>query len=375
MVYGALRAGVAAACAAALLASPPLANAQTRRANDAAAAERARAAAAGEARRAREGALAAQSEIAALDARLDAASTRQAEAAAEFETADARIGALETQLGIVRRRYAEERAGIEDAVIAALFAQRQALTRPRHAARTVVFVRAAGPALVSQATARAQEIAQAQHMHAALASARSDLIAAQAALEAEREGIALLIAARRSARSALIAEAQAAERLAARHAREARTLRELAQRVQTPRRQNAAARTRAPLGTLRTPVEGALVRAYDGAGSQGNTWRTAPGARVSAPANGRVGYAGLFRSYGQVLILNLDNGYVIVLAGMDSATVQTGEAVRAGQPVGIMSADASTAPELYVEVRQDGRPVDPSRSFASTQRGAVRRTG
>ena len=89
--------------------------------------------------------------------------------------------------------------------------------------------------------------------------------------------------------------------------------------------------------------------------------RVRASAQVVSPASGEVAYAGVFRSYGQVLILNLDGGYAVVLTGLQTISARVGERVRAGQPVGEMSANASPAPELYVEVRRDGQPVDPGR--------------
>jgi septal ring factor EnvC (AmiA/AmiB activator) len=81
-------------------------------------------------------------------------------------------------------------------------------------------------------------------------------------------------------------------------------------------------------------------------------------------------YAGPFRSYGQLLILNAGDGYHVVLAGMGRISVVPGQSVLAGEPVGAMgeagamSASASgngkTAPELYIEFRKDGKPVDPT---------------
>jgi septal ring factor EnvC (AmiA/AmiB activator) len=100
---------------------------------------------------------------------------------------------------------------------------------------------------------------------------------------------------------------------------------------------------------------------------------TRPAGQVVAPAAGEVAYAGLFRSYGQVLILNLDGGYALVLAGLDAVSVQVGESVRAGQPVGEMSASATPAPELYVEVRRGGQPVDPGRWLSA--RGLAAESG
>ena len=78
-------------------------------------------------------------------------------------------------------------------------------------------------------------------------------------------------------------------------------------------------------------------------------------------------FAGPFRSYGQLLIINADGGYHMVLAGLSQIDVQLGQFVLAGEPVGTMNPAPkstarpaqSSAPYLYVEFRKDGRPVDP----------------
>jgi septal ring factor EnvC (AmiA/AmiB activator) len=70
------------------------------------------------------------------------------------------------------------------------------------------------------------------------------------------------------------------------------------------------------------------------------------------------------------LILNAGDGYHVVLAGMGRISVAPGHTVLAGEPVGAMgetgAAGASgsgigkAAPELYIEFRKDGKPVDPT---------------
>ncbi len=102
----------------------------------------------------------------------------------------------------------------------------------------------------------------------------------------------------------------------------------------------------------------------------GDTITTQSGAIVTAPAGGSVLYAGPFRSYGQLLILNAGDGYHVVLAGMGRISVTLGQAVLAGEPIGAMGEtrvagpvplkDGSTGPDLYVEFRKDGKPVDPT---------------
>jgi septal ring factor EnvC (AmiA/AmiB activator) len=78
-------------------------------------------------------------------------------------------------------------------------------------------------------------------------------------------------------------------------------------------------------------------------------------------------YAGDFRSYGRLLIINAGGGYHILLAGLSQIDVQVGQFVLTGEPVGVMEAAAksaqtksqNTGPILYIEFRKDQRPIDP----------------
>ncbi|GAB4350305.1 MAG: murein hydrolase activator EnvC [Oricola sp.] len=127
-------------------------------------------------------------------------------------------------------------------------------------------------------------------------------------------------------------------------------------------------------GNLAKPVAGPTITAFgddDGFGgrAQGDTIEAAPGAYVTAPADGWVLYAGPFRSYGQLLILNVGDDYHVVLAGMERIDVTQGQFVLAGEPVGTMgrihlasvsaAAAANENPTLYIEFRKNGKPVDP----------------
>lgn len=128
-------------------------------------------------------------------------------------------------------------------------------------------------------------------------------------------------------------------------------------------------------GQIALPVTGRIKRRFgadDGSGALmlGDMLATQSGAIVTAPADGNVLYAGPFRSYGQLLILNAGDGYHVVLAGMSRISVVTGQSVLAGEPVGAMgearvastsvSKNGNATPELYVEFRKDGKPVDPA---------------
>ena len=149
----------------------------------------------------------------------------------------------------------------------------------------------------------------------------------------------------------------------------------------------AAAPFQSLKGQLVLPVAGKFGRRFgdkDGNGGvmQGDTVATQSDSIVTAPSDGSVLYAGPFRSYGQLLILNAGDGYHVVLAGMSRISVVSGQSVLAGEPVGAMgearvaSASAETLgnilPELYVEFRKDGKPVDPAPWWADRHSG---RTG
>ena len=139
-------------------------------------------------------------------------------------------------------------------------------------------------------------------------------------------------------------------------------------------------------GLLPLPVNGKPVRSYGdkdalGAKTEGISIATRPGAQVSAPSDGWVVYAGPFRSYGQLLIINAGDGYHVLLAGMERIDVQLGQFVLAGEPVAMMalpklaSAGAvdivSTQPVLYIEFRKDGTSIDPAPWWAASSQKKV----
>ncbi len=146
-------------------------------------------------------------------------------------------------------------------------------------------------------------------------------------------------------------------------------------------------------GHLRLPVNGARIREFGGSDGSGGTQKglsiaARSGAQITAPCDGWVVYAGAFRSYGQLLILNAGGGYHVLLAGMERISVDLGQFVLTGEPVAVMG-DASQAqasgsqasvtvttvpkqPVLYVEFRKDGTPIDPSPWWATNEGEKVR---
>lgn len=181
-----------------------------------------------------------------------------------------------------------------------------------------------------------------------------------AALEEERKRTAQLARKARSLRQLLDQLAAERERAAAEAAR-----RQVADELERKRQEELQRRPQLDFaeakGKLAFPAQGEIVRRYgepDGLGRevQGLMIATRQGAQVTAPAGGKVEFAGPFRSYGQMVILNPGGGYRVLLAGMDKVTADVGEFLRAGEPVGEMGSGPASV-TLFGEVVQDGRPV------------------
>ncbi|MBA8833173.1 MULTISPECIES: murein hydrolase activator EnvC family protein [Rhizobium] len=138
---------------------------------------------------------------------------------------------------------------------------------------------------------------------------------------------------------------------------------------------------------LEVPVAGDILRQFgdaDGTGHEamGMTVATNPETVVTAPADGLVVFAGAFRSYGQMIILDAGDGYHLVLSGMDTINTRQGKFVFSGEPLAVMGAKrvaSATAlaletnrPTLYIEFRKDGKPVDSRPWWTAKDTGKAR---
>lgn len=126
-------------------------------------------------------------------------------------------------------------------------------------------------------------------------------------------------------------------------------------------------------GSLLFPVAGKKIQHMNNSSQMtrfGEMIETEASAVVISPADALVAFAGPFRSYGQLIILNVGNGYHIVLIGMSRINVTQGQFVLAGEPLGTMGMQfiansvaldiGKTTPMLYIEFRKQGKPVNPT---------------
>jgi septal ring factor EnvC (AmiA/AmiB activator) len=341
--------------------------------------------------------------------------TRVRDVETKVTTTEARLKPLDGQERTIRASL-DSRRGVIGEVLAAL--QRigrrpppALIASPEDAlqsVRTAMVLGAVLPEMRDQVASLAHDLANLVTVRKQIAAERDTLKQELASLGDERTRMSALIGERQK-QQAEREQALAAERSrAAELAKQADNLKDLIAQLeqgQTPATRAARGDQPSSLsaqhdpgrlapavafaslrGHVPNPVNGVKLKVFGdpddmGGSEKGVSIATRAGAQVTAPADGWVVYAGPFRSYGQLLILNVGGGYHVLLAGMDRISVDLGQFVLTGEPVAAMGngsqiaavlATGSSQPVLYVELRKDGTPVDPGPWWASGQGEKVR---
>ncbi|MFF9548708.1 murein hydrolase activator EnvC family protein [Methylobacterium fujisawaense] len=371
-----------------------------------------------------------ESEIAAIGsdrAKLDAAlldAGRQAQATEDrLSRLEERLKAMSESEAAIRHSL-QGRRGIVAEILAAL--QRMGrrpppavLVSPEDvlaAIRTSMLLGAVVPELRGEVDTLAADLAEMIRLRGLIAQDKEGLSNDLAGWAREQQRLQALVAARRARQaeieSGLTAERRRAAELGAqaknlkdlldrteaevaaakRSAEEAKAAAEREARITQERFAAAGFRDPARLapkvhfaearGEVPRPVSGRVARGFNQPDGNGGTTRgvsftTRPKASVSSPADGWVQFAGPFRSYGQLLIINAGDGYYLLLAGMDQISVEVGQFVLAGEPVGTMGEKSAGPggsegdPTLYVEFKKDGGSIDPEPWWAKSPNNTV----
>lgn len=339
-----------------------------------------------------------QRELAALQEEAVAAVEAQAGAAARVEAARARHAALvplEAELAAeaeaARARLARLALALERLARTPREALLLRVEAPVDALRAGRLLAHAVPAV--DAHARAIAVALDGHRAAREAVAREEeaLDAALAAQEAGRARLEEMIARRGRLMAALDAERMSVAMRLDALGREMGGLRELLERLAQRRveeeraraaaaaaseqEREAAERARQAIaearpfaearGRARAPAAGRLVANWgqadaSGVASRGLAFEAIPEATIVSPWHGTVAYAGPFRGYGVILIVDSGDGYHWFVTGFGRLDVAPGQPVRAGEPVGQAPGAGAARPVVYVELRRNGQPVDPA---------------
>ncbi len=207
-----------------------------------------------------------------------------------------------------------------------------------------------------------------------LALKKNDLSAMRARLEAEMKTVSVGLTQKSKLEVKLADEKKSAAAEADRLAAQSKSLRELIAKLESeaakivPRTKpgrKPAKKLVLPKGTKRfadakggmiQPVSGRLVKSF-GRGEKGQTYVGRSSGQVIAPYAGRVEFSGPFKNYENVIILNVGDGYFVLLTGLNDLYVDAGDTIRRGEPVGKLP--SQKGPELYIELRRNGSPVNP----------------
>lgn len=355
------------------------------------------------------------------------------QAAFEVQKREARLTRIEARLKelLIEENAVVDRLKDRQKALVSVLAALQAMERNKppallvqpddavNAARSAMLLGSVVPDIHAQAEALGVELRSLTDVRAKIEAERDDLKEASQDLLRQQQRLATLLIEKQTLQKATRAAAAEESRKVARLAAEARDLRGLVERL--TRRAIGAAPVAKPSirptrpgsrpapkstpsfslakakGRLRPPVAGRLIRQFgakDEAGNraEGLVFATRPGAQIVAPHDCRVAFAGPYRNYGQVLILDAGDGYHFVLTGLTEVYGVVDQELLAGEPVGVVDAApklaqagssqgvsrtlaitvagassaggagvslASPGPTLYFELRRNGDPIDP----------------
>ncbi len=345
---------------------------------------------------------AAARDASAIDTDLVAAatdSTRHEEAA---YAAEEQLMILADETDTARARLTADTSALDDLLAALMtFGSRRPpalAASPEDASaavRAAILMSDAAPALSRRAADLKSQIDNLNALAAKTRAEQQTLSTATSALAARRDEIAALAAEKRLSYASLAAETATARAETRRLAGEAETLRDLLDSLAkaaptapstkpsatkpsatkpaattpatkpAPGKPAATASVKPPASAPLQPAVGTRLHRFgqtiEGARQEGLTLTTRAAAQVVAPLDARVQYAGVFRSYGLMAILDVGGDVLVIVSGLDALYPEAGQWVLAGEPIGRMADRKTPYPELYLEVRRKGEPIDPEK--------------
>ena len=339
--------------------------------------------------------------------------------------AEARLSPLDAREQQIRASLDSRRSEIVEVLAALQRAGRRAppalLVRPEDALqslRTAMLLGSVVPEMRAQAERLVSDLSELIGLRKAIATERDQLAVDRDKLKGDQVQLASLVEERQRKQSAIERDLEAEGARALALARQADSLQGLIAKMEQDLKSAAKAAEIASLkgtpaalngkpnlkalkdpgrlspaiafasakGLFALPVNGIKICEFggsDGVGGaeKGISLATRAGAQVTTPCDGWVVYAGPFRSYGQLLILNAGGGYHVLIAGMERISVNIGQFVLTGEPVATMGTTSQVAsilaanaskPVLYIEFRKDGTPIDPGPWWAANEGEKVR---
>jgi murein hydrolase activator len=318
---------------------------------------------------------------------------------ADLIALDKRISQNRKEKEEIEARLKKDKASIGDLVLALERLERTppeaVLARPGaplETAQSAMLLQSILPNIYGRAESLRKDLSRLEIVLKQLAEDQSKVKATGEDLAKRQEEMAGLLTKRKE----LYAETQSGIKTQDRELREiaakAESLKELVAKIEERERQaREEERTRAALpsddeaalrpavarstplpkpGASQLPITGIIRVGFGqtddiGAQSHGLNIEGRSGSLVVAPMGGVVRYAGSFKNYGRIIIVEHQKDYHSLIAGLARIDTVVGQSVSAGEPVGILGkSSGGDNPRLYYELRYQGQPVNPSRKFA-----------
>lgn len=342
---------------------------------------------------------AAVDDAARLRAREAALAGRVQQSEAVLATAEARVALVDSLIAARRHRLAERQGKIVNLLAALESLSRRppllALAQPgsiKDTARVAMILDGVLPVIRERTTDLRAEIQALQILRTRAGEARQQVLAARAGLEDSRKLLGDMEQQRQSEARKFATRSMLESDRALALSVEAKDLRQLLGGLDAQARlrqrlaglpgplprpavvpayalppadariaMNAPAPEQHLAGGFIMPVLGEVTTGFGelsaaGIRSRGLTLRTRPKAQVVAPAAGRIVFAGPFREYGNIVIVEHDGEATTLLAGLGVLDAKAGQKVASGGPLGRMG---SRTRDLTIEVRRNGEPVNP----------------
>lgn len=267
--------------------------------------------------------------------------------------------------------------------------------------RGSIVLAAVVPEMERRANTLKAELTALRGLRREIANRRARLASANEGLNKERQALDRLLRRTDRRRHLALAENDKEQSRMSRLAATAKDLRALLQKIEADARSRRQMASLPPppasttpfsseQGRLPLPARGRIVSRFgqrnkSGTHAMGIVIATREGAPVVAPHDGRVVYAGLFRSYGLLLIIDHGEGYHTLIAGMSRIDGVVGQWLLAGEPVGHMGSGVEgksgngsifggnpiiggQSQALYLELRRNNEPINPLPWLAASER-------
>ncbi|MCC6598244.1 MAG: peptidoglycan DD-metalloendopeptidase family protein [Alphaproteobacteria bacterium] len=309
---------------------------------------------------------------------------------------DQKILVLEKEDAEIQERLQRGRASAARLILALARLQRTPpeamIARPEaplKTAQSALLMQRILPVLQEQALSLKADLQRRNLITASLKTKREDAAQEAENLKKEQENLRILAEQRQSLYASTNKDLKSQQAKVAEISTQAKTLADLVKRLDAERKrqkeedEKEARLTKAALpalqkikilpraGTPNLPIAGYIVTHFNepdsfGAPSQGIRIEGRSGALVTAPMGGVIRFAGHFKNYGNMIIVEHEKGWHSLIAGLKKIDTVVGQSVSAGEPLGTLNQLKSSGenPVLYYELRHNGKATNPSEKFA-----------